>query len=262
MLSIRVVPFFLILLFAGWLAGCTTGVYQLTPVSGDVGQLNGRPVTRAEQDSVAVVASYEREDLGYVALDIEVKNLTTHPIEVDPARFYTVPLDKAQGTLPDPLNPARFQQQFAADPVTEARQVAASQAGEEKRLKRAKIFNTVLMVATVASAVAASGKSHSYRESFSRQINVNTAFQAIQTKRIIDYTTFANRMQRYDYEAYRWHDLALKRTTVAPGESVRGFVYLPKAPKAAFLQLVYPASDTTSTDINITFAQQVVKKRS
>ncbi|RYZ81803.1 MAG: hypothetical protein EOO68_35335, partial [Moraxellaceae bacterium] len=62
-------------------------------------------------------------------------------------------------------------------------------------------------------------------------------------KRIIDYSTFANRMQRYDYEEYRWRELALKANTLAPGESVRGFVYLPKVANArylhGFIDLVY-----------------------
>ncbi len=237
-----------------------TLTYQLRPVSGDITSMNGRLVTKAASpDSVVVVASYEREELQYIALDIEVKNQTGHAIDVDPARFSTVALDRNQQLLPDPVSAQPFYQQVAADPDREAKRVVTDRVQEEKRLKRAKIMNTVLMVAVVVGSVAATSKPQSYEKYVSNQIIYNGASQAIQAKRIIDHTTFASRMQRFDYEAYRWHELALKRTAVQSGESVRGFVYLPKNPKAAFLQLQYPAAD--GTNVVILFEQTTGRKR-
>ena len=66
------------------LTNCATTVttYQLEPISGDVATIDGRPVTKAEQNGVGVVASFEREDLDYVTLDVEIKNRTDHPIDV------------------------------------------------------------------------------------------------------------------------------------------------------------------------------------
>ena len=237
-----------------------TLTYQLRPVSGDVANLNGRAVTKAmSADSVIVVASYEREELQYIALDIEVKNQTGQPLDVDPARFSTMALDINQKTMPDPFSPEATYQRTAADPDREAKRVVADRAQEEKRLKRAKILNTVLMVAAVVGDISSSSKPQSFDKYVSNRIAYNGAYNLIQAKRIIDHTTFANRMQRFDYEAYRWHELAMKRTTVQPGESVRGFVYLPKVPKAAFLQLQYPTAD--GTNLAILFEQTTGRKR-
>lgn len=234
--------------------------YQLRPVSGEVAQFDGRTVTKAASpDNVVIVASYEREDLQYIALDIEVKNQTGHSLDVDPARFSTLALDASQKPLPDPLAPEATYQRPAADPGREASRVVTDRVQEEKRLKRAKIMNTVLMVAVVVGSAAASSKPQRYEQYVANQITYNGAFQLLQAKRIIDHTSFADRMQRLDYEAYRWHELAMKRTTIQPGESVRGFVYLPKTPKAAFLQLQYPASDTDN--VAILFEQAMGRKR-
>lgn len=46
-----------------------TNTYSLRPISGDMATLDGKPVTRAEQNGVAVVASFEREEDDFVALD-------------------------------------------------------------------------------------------------------------------------------------------------------------------------------------------------
>ena len=244
-----------------FLTGCApTMTYQLRPVSGEVAQIDGRAITKVTSpDSVVIVASYEREDLQYIALDIEVKNQTGQPLDVDPARFSTRAMDAHQYVLPDPFTAGALYERTAADPDREAKQIVTNRMQEEKRLKRAKILNTVLMVAVVAGSVAASSKPQSYEKYVSNRITYNSAFNAIQAKRIIDHTMFADRMQRFDYEEYRWHELAMKRTTVLPGESVRGFVYLPKTPKAAFLQLLYPAADGGSTAV--LFEQTTKRKR-
>lgn len=237
----------------------TVTTYQLKPVSGDVTTIDGRSVTKAEQNGVGVVASFEREDMEFVTLDVEIKNFTTQPIEVNPADFHLVALGTAKDTLSDPRNPALPLSRVAADPAYEAGRMGFKRKQEEKRLKRAKVFNTILMVAAVASDVSSSSRSRSYGEYVNNRITHNVAYQGIAVKRTIDYGTFANRMQRYDYEEYRWRELALKANTLAPGESVRGFVYLPKVQHARYLGISYNVPEKTT--VPLLFEQEWVKQR-
>ena len=234
-------PFLAAGLLVGMLSSCapTVTTYQLKPVSGDVTMIDGRSVTKAEENGVGVVASFEREDLEFVTLDVEIKNHTNQPIEVNPADFQLVALGAARDTLPDTHNPALPLNRVAADPTYEAGRIGFKRKQEEKRLKRAKVFNTILMVAAVASDVSSSANSRSYREYANNRVAHGLAYQGLAVKRAVDYSTFANRMQRYDYEEYRWRELALKANTLAPGESVRGFVYLPKVQDARYLAISY-----------------------
>lgn len=233
----------LVLALLGMLSSCAPSFYQLKPVSGDVGMIEGRPVTKAEKNGIVVVASYEKEDLDYIALDIEIKNRTNQPLAVNPADFSFYALNTHQDTLTRP-NSYQPYIRSAADPAYEADVVARKQVQEEKRLKRAKVINTVLLVAVVASDVASSTSRRN--QTFDRYIanrnSHNAAYQAIMVKRMIDHGSFEDKMQRYDYEAYRWKQLALKPTTLPAGESVRGFVYLPKTQEAAYLLLNYPTT--------------------
>ena len=248
-------------LLAGTLSSCapTVTTLRLEPVSGDVTTLDGRAVTKAERNGVGVVASFEREDLDYVALDVEIKNHTDQPIEVNPANFRFVALGPAQDTLADPQHPGTHLARTAANPTYEAGRMDLKRKQEVKRLKRAKIFNTILLVAAVASDASSAGKSRSYGEYVSNRIAHNFAYQAIGAKRAIDYGTFANRMQRYDYEEYRWRELALKANTVASGESVRGLVYLPKVTGANYLALTYSIPEQTA--VPLLFKQELVQQK-
>ncbi len=237
----------------------TVTTYQLKPVSGDVTMIDGRSVTKAEQNGVGVVASFEREDLEFVTLDIEIKNYTNQPIEVTPADFRLVALGAARDTLSDPQNPALPFNRVAADPSYEAGRMGFKRKQEEKRLNRAKIFNTILMVAAVASDVSSSANSRSYREYANNRVVHGLAYQGLAVKRAIDYGTFSNRMQRYDYEEYRWRELALRANTLAPGKSVRGFVYLPKVQGARYLAISYNLPELAT--VPLLFKQELVQQR-
>jgi hypothetical protein len=87
----------------------------------------------------------------------------------------------------------------------------------------------------------------------------NNAYQLIQAKRVIDHGVFADRMQQYGFETYRWSELALQRTYIEPGESVRGFVYLPKANAAQFIRLNYPVSE--QSQVSLVFSQEMVSRK-
>ena len=248
-------------LAATLMTGCAPAVttLRLEPTSGDVATIDGRSVTKAERNGVGVVASFEREDLDYVALDIEIKNHTDHVIGVDPANFHFVALGAAQDSLPNPRDASLPITGSAANPTYEAGRMGLKRKQEEKRLKRAKIINTILLVAAVASDVSTTGNNRSYREWSGNRISHDFAYHAIAAKRAVDFGTFANRMQRYDYEEYRWRELALRTNSVAPGESVRGLVYLPKILNASYIALNYTVPDETI--IPLLFKQELVKEK-
>lgn len=250
--------------FLLFLSGCATQYYQLRPVSGEVAQIDGRSVTKASADSLEIVASFEREDMEYMALDVEFKNRTDRPLDIDPSNFRMSALDVNKQPIAT-LRMVDFKQ--AADPDYEAGKMGYKVQREETRLKRAKIMNTVLAVAVVAASIAAvsssSPRNRNGRDVANYIATQNTlalTYNALQLKRVIDYGTFADRMQRLDFETYRWRSLALKRSVVQPGQSVRGFVYLPKATKeAAFLNLTYPMPSGSA--VEILFQQNLTKQR-
>ncbi|MCY7358531.1 MAG: hypothetical protein LH609_13945 [Rudanella sp.] len=251
----------LLVLVALGLGGCASNAtyLQLTPVTGDVARIDGRMVTRGEADSVVVVASFEREDMEYLAMDIEIKNRSNRAIDFDQSNFRYVALDANEDTLREARNQSMALLRTAANPALETELVKDKVDKEKRRLKTAKIINTVLFVAIVASDVSSSSRRQSGESWVRNRISHDGAYNLIQAKRVIDHGTFANRMQRYDFESYRWRELALRRIYIQPGESVRGFVYLPKAMQASFIKMLYPVPETGG--ITFTFMQSATKQR-
>ncbi|MFC5408393.1 hypothetical protein ACFPMF_03680 [Larkinella bovis] len=244
------------------LSSCAPKIYQLNPVSGDMARIEGRPTTKAEKDGITVVASFERLDLQYVALDIEVKNKTEHPFEVNPARFEYTALDEEQRTVF--LNNQASQKPLmfsAADPIREADETEYKQDREVKRLKTAKVINTVLLAAAIVGDVASTSSRNNQRPErwVQNRMTYNNIYTAIQAKRMIDHGLFADRMQRYEYEVYRWKELSMKPTTLQPGESVRGLVYLPMSRDAKHMLVNFPVSEYES--VMITFRQEWEKAK-
>jgi hypothetical protein len=215
---------------------------------------------KADADEVEVVASFEREDMDYLALDIEIKNRSAQPIDINPADFRMGLLNAARQPL-DLAGMVNTRQ--AASPDYELSRMDYKVKKEQARLKRNKIINTVLLVAIVAADVAASSSPKRNSREWSSYVGTKNdlyiAFNALQVKRVIDHGSFANTMQRLQFEEYRWRELAMKRALVQPGESVRGFVYLPKVKEAAFLNLNYPTASGTS--VQLLFEQTLSKAR-
>jgi len=252
----------LLLYVALALGGCAaskTTYLQLTPMTGDVARIDGRMVTRGEVDSVVIVASFEREDMEYLAMDIEIKNRSGRAINFDPSNFRYVALDANEDTLRESQNQTLALFRTAANPALETELVKDKIAKETRRLKTAKIINTVLFVAIAASDVSSSSRRQSGESWVRNRISHDGAYNLLQAKRVIDHGTFANRMQRYDFESYRWRELALRRTYIQPGESVRGFVYLPKTMQASFIKMLYPMPETNG--VTLTFMQSTTKQR-
>ncbi|MEZ4905578.1 MAG: hypothetical protein R2822_29360 [Spirosomataceae bacterium] len=69
------------------LTGCSSSLYHLRPTSGEIAWIDGREVTRIEQNGIVLVASYEFEDPHHVALDVEIKNRTSSSILIAPNDF-------------------------------------------------------------------------------------------------------------------------------------------------------------------------------
>ncbi len=256
------IRFVLIALVGIGFTSCVTTYRQITPITGAVAQFDGKAITRVvSPDSLVLVASFAREDFQYSAFDLEVKNNTSHPVQIDPTWFRLRALGPDQHPLLLPSGYVDSTGAFgAADPGREAQKLTRDRDQEIARLKRAKIINTVLLgTVIVASIVASSNTHHSFESYRNTQVNLDLAYTAVQAKRIIDHSTFANRMQRFDYEAYRWDKLALKPTLLQPGQSIRGLVFLPKLYQASYLDLSYPTSDIST--IGVLFRQELVKKQ-
>jgi hypothetical protein len=250
--------YFLLFACVGFLSGCSPHFYQLRPVSGDVAWMDGREVTRTEQNGVVLVASYEFEDPHHMVLDVEIKNRTSGPLLVDPNDFFYFPFSNQNDTLRDERNLVYASLYRAADPEEKIQQAILDVKREKQRLIASSIFNSVLLVATVASDIHSNKNDRSWQQRANRQYAHAQAYNFIIQKQIADVNLQKMRTNRLEHERANWQELALRKTTLPVGESVRGLLFLPKDTRASYLLLNYE-SPADSTTMKLKFLQEKIK---
>jgi hypothetical protein len=240
------------------LSSCSPQLLQLRPVSGDVAWIEGREVTRVEQNGLVVVASYEFEDQRHIVMDVEIKNRTNAPLTVTPNDFHYLPFGAASDTLPNLINPAFHQVHHAADPEAKIRQATLDMKREKNRLIAMSVLNGVLLVATVASDIKSASKDQNWQRRAGARVAHDQAYNALMQKQAIDINYYHARKDQLTHERSNWQNLALRTTTVAVGESVRGLVFLPKDKRASYLLMNY-RSPADSSLVPVKFSQEIVK---
>lgn len=244
------------------LTSCSSSIYQLRPTSGDVAWIDGREVTRIEQNGVVLVASYEFEDPHHVVLDVELKNRTFNSLLVDPNDFFYFPFGSQNDTLRRERSPVDVAIYRAVDPERKIQQAALDMKREKRKLIASSIFNGVLLVATIASEIHSSNRNdRSWVQKSNSHYGHAQAYNIIIQKQIADVNLQKARTRQLEHERANWQELALRKTTLRAGESVRGLLFLPKDTRASSLLLNYE-SPTNPTAMQLRFSQEKIKIKS
>jgi hypothetical protein len=197
--------------------GCAAPAFDLVSRDPESPWLAGQRWVRTESSRATVNASYDRTWLDDLIFDVEVVNQSDVPLVVDPSQF-TFTLASSAGDLSRPLS-----QHFAAEDPHRVR----------TRLERATPdgggFGALMFVgavAVVALAVLAGdvdpippAEAEEQNAGFS---NESTTSQARASESDL----------QQDFERVRLRSLRelLQRTVLAPGQSLRGEIWLPAKP--------------------------------
>jgi hypothetical protein len=219
------------------LASCSTQkILHLKPIASETRWIDGREAIKQEKNGLKIVTAYDGMFEKYLTFDTEITNTSEHGITVTPSDFYTLWLNSQNDSLRDDLG--RPQYFYALDPVEKAQQAQQQLKAEEARYKRASIFNLLFAVGTVV--VAATTKSDNNSDAIRKAniasdlINLTVAKQAIDQNRLI------TQSEKLHYEKGNWQAETFRKTSLAPGQSIRGRVYVIGNEKAAVVKLHYP----------------------
>lgn len=258
-----------LLLTAGLLTACApTSVIRLKPVADETRFTEGLEAVKQERGGLKIVTAFESvyrtTERGlpaeYLIFDTEITNQTDADWEFRPNDFTALALDGGQKSLPSkrlgPDGRAYERRYVALDPDRELTETEVKMKQAEARLKANKVLNTVLFVALVAAAADNSSRSQSYGEFARKAVALDAGVQAWAVKRVADRATFANRMQRYSWEQENWKRETFRRTTLAPGQALRGRLLVRADREAGHVALAYP---TPSGEIRFLFEQRLVR---
>jgi len=210
---------------AGALAGCATlpPVYQLSPSVSDVTWSAGRPVVQRELDGVQVAVAFTQPAPDKLGLRVQISNVAAEGFEVSPKN---VTFTACSGTVNASCAPTAW----VMDPETELARLDRGARDETASAAAAQGALTFLLVLNAVADVGAIASGHADR---------STGSGTAATADLMD-STAANHQHalgQLQTEWDFWANAALRRSTVAPGQSVAGVVMVPVYPKARYLWL-------------------------
>ena len=214
----------------------TTSVMRLRPVEQESVSDGGKQIVKKEKDGIKIVASYDGHFEKYMVFDIEFFNNTNQPYIVSPKDFTFIPLDGNKQNLVSSDGKYMYSYQ-GIEPQNQINYVHSEMARQDAKIKRARVVNTVLFVGGIVALIAGgSGRS----ESAWRTAQLGeTAVQIAKVKRIIDHENYYSKMDKLNREGQIWSQENFRTSTLQPGQSLRGGVFLESNSRAKFVQLSY-----------------------
>ncbi len=246
----------IILGLANFVFSCaSTSVMRLRPIDQESVFDGGKEIVKQEKDGIKVVASYEGRYQQYMIFDVEVFNKSTQSMTISPKNFTFLPLDENKQNLRSE-DGQYIHSYYGVEPQQQMNQIQHEMANQEAKIKRARIINTVLIVGGIVALIASSGKSSegAWRTAQAAEMVVQVA----QVKRIIDHENYFSRMDKLNRDGQMWSQENFRTTTLAPGESLRGGIFLEANSKAKFVQINYL---TDKESINFLFEQWFEERR-
>jgi hypothetical protein len=211
--SVRPLLFFA--LVGASLAGCATPapVVRLEPIADNVFWVSGRPVMQLEQKGVRVAAAFEQQVRSMVGVRIEIENDTDHTLDVDPGQEFSF---ISCTSLSDS---SCAKETFVVDPE----QVIAyfdDQASREQAHAEndARAGDALVLLGAGADTLSLANR----RASSAPLLTETTANDKANI-------TSDHDRALSDLAAQRdmWSTAALRHTTLRPGDSVGGQVFIP-----------------------------------
>lgn len=203
------------IVFGVSLVGCATPgpIVRLAPAGGDVTWIAGRAVLSQEQAGIRVAAAFEHQDGQMLALRVEVANDSEAKLQIEPRDVLFLACKTAErdtcGVTQRVVDP---EEALMALDVSASREVAAAQ-------NDAAFYAPLLILSAVADvASVASGKG-------SRTTGLRTA--ALSNQMHNDAERHDSAMASYASQREMWSNAALRRTTVQPGRTQGGMVFVP-----------------------------------
>lgn len=242
--------------FASIIFSCsTTSVMRLRPVEQESIWESGKQIVKQEKEGIKVVASYDGRFEKYVVFDVEVFNNTNQPLMVSPKDFTFIPLDENKQNIVSEDGRYIYSYQ-GIEPQQQINYIEHEMANQEAKIKRARVVNTALFVGGIAALIAgSSGRS----ESAWRTAQLGeTVVQVAQVKRVIDYGNYYSKMDKLNREGTVWSQENFRTSTILPGQSLRGGVFLESNYRAKFVQLTYK---TQNEPVSFMFEQWFDRKQ-
>jgi hypothetical protein len=222
------------------LPACTPSpVYRLSADDADVSYWDaGRAYLYAESDSVAVEVSYEvTTEQGHV-FDVGFANRGAHAIVVDPAQIWAQMLDRSEVEMDEPL--------AALDPEAIVLDLDLEASRRDASNRTAMLVEGIGAGVSLAAATVEIAAADEPGEAADASLRYAVDETARVARIHVEQVDHALDQEAIAGDRNWWANAALRRSTLLPGQAVRGWVLVSLDERAGWLDLVVELTGDTA----------------
>jgi hypothetical protein len=231
-----VVVFFVTIALAGCFA--PEPVLRLSPLSHEVVWKEGRAAQVKQNDLARVAVAFEREwtfaNRPLVGFRVEIQNVSDKPFLVVPSRFYYAVCSRSgsdTGRACQPSHPAVNPEQVLLD-------LDVQHARNQARVANDEALGAALLFLDLAAGMANAAKGNG------RGVAASVAGAAASGSIMSSASANGNaEAGSYEFERSSWSSTALRKTTVLPGKSATGIVFIDRQLDAQEIVLAVRVDD-------------------
>ena len=239
-----------VLTLAAVLPACGPAYFlAMHPSAGSGTWVNGAEITRQQHDSLEVRLSFVRYEATRLVFEADVRNLSRHDFTVNPSEFSaqsvaTQPVASSGSASPLPSRRAAFDPEPA---IQQLQQRVETEAAAATKVSFAEVLTGLSHTVENVASIKQTETKEQIAARETRHRNENGAYDRERLQA-------AAAAEQHRAELAELRTYALRRTTVAPGHAVRGYVYFPRADWADVIRVAAPGLAPGTT---LDFTQRV-----
>lgn len=224
------------LVCAAALPACGPSYYlAMHPSNGSGTWADGAEIARQQHDSLDVRLSFARYEAGQLVFEAELRNGSARALTVGPTDFYVQPVatQPVASAAPAPALPSRLTA-FDPEPRLQGLQRQVEhEAGDATRVTTAEVLTDLSHMAENVAAIKKKETKDEINARETKHQRENDYF----TRQRLEAAAAAGQ-HRAQLEELRTQ--ALRRATVEPGRTLRGYVYFPRIDLADVIRVSAP----------------------
>ncbi|HEX9652460.1 MAG TPA: hypothetical protein VGA99_02015 [bacterium] len=197
-------------------------VYQLSPVPDSGIWWSGKQYAADSTNGISTFVAYQRSDRHHLIFEVEFTNQSEEQVLVSPEDFYYLPLQSAEDTVSQ-------REVHALNPETELLEIDKSLSREHASYATHTAIDLTVSLLDLVLAIVSPDDAASYEERLAWEVN-RADYQQLHQARVSELKGLRE----------EWEFETLRKTTMNPGEQIRGRVYFPITKQAQFIELVLP----------------------
>ncbi len=196
----------------------------------------GREIISKESNDLLILINYEDQVKYELVFNLAIINQSDHTIEIDPTKICL----EIHKTYPPDVYGNKIVTLFSIDPKTRIETLKEGLLATNLNKQKSDVANMYVSLAEVFKDISELGREKTTAELLRETLIEHERRQLVASQELHFQSTINNIYEN----KYYWENIALRKTTLNPGDEMSGYIHFPLDENARVVKIVIPLNDT------------------